>query len=385
MKFTPFKIAIDDAEIADLKHRLVRTRWVETVADAHWREGMDTDFLKKLVGYWLEDFDWREQENRLNMLPQFIGNVSGQDIHFIHQRGNGPAPMPLILTHGWPGSFVEMEKIIPLLTDPARFGGDPNDAFDVVVPSLPGYGFSSAPKTSGTGALEVADLWAELMGSLGYQRFAAQGGDLGAGVSSWLARRYPERVTGIHLNFIPGSYRPYLGEGARPLDADERNYQQRQAEWADLYGAYGRLQGTKPQSLAPGLNDSPAGLAAWIAEKFQAWSDCDGAIENAVSMDELLTDISIYWFTQTIGSSFRMYVEGRARPLSFERDEKIETPLGVALFPAELPMPPRAWVERSFNVQRWTMLSKGGHFAALEQPEMMAQDIRAFFRPLRAK
>lgn len=384
MQIRPFSIAIDDAALSDLQQRLGATRWRDGVAGAGWQEGTDSDFLQRLVQHWQTRFDWRAQESRLNRLAQFIAEVDGQSIHFVHQRGVGPAPMPLLLTHGWPGSFVEMQAIIPLLSDPASHGGDARDAFDVVVPSLPGYGFSAAPRHAGTGPFEVAGLWAQLMTGLGYERFGAQGGDWGAGVSTWLAWRYPQRVSGLHLNFIPGSYRPPLGEGQAPVSAEEQGFLDRVADWSQREGAYAQIQGTKPQSLAVGLNDSPAGLAAWISEKFHGWTDCAGVVQSAVSLDELLTNISLYWFTGSIGSSFRLYLESRRRPLHFQPGERVLPPLGVARFPAELPMPPRSWVQRVYDVQRWSEMPAGGHFAALEQPQALAEEIRAFFRPLRA-
>lgn len=384
MDIQPFHIAISDSELDDLRQRLARTRLPAGIDNLGWREGTDSDFLKKLLSYWQHQFDWRKQEARLNQLPQFMAQIGEQQIHFIHQPGQGPNPMPLVLTHGWPGSFIEMAEIIPMLADPASYGGDAQDAFHVVVPSLPGYGFSSAPRTTGIGTQQTAALWAELMRALGYEQFAAQGGDIGAGVASWLARNYPQRLVGLHLNFIPGSYRPYLASDQPAVTEQEQSFLDQVAAWAASEGAYGHIQGTRPQSLAMGLNDSPAGLAAWISEKFQAWSDCHGNIESGIGLDALLTDISLYWFTQSIGSSFRMYVEGRAAPFSFARGERILPPLGVALFPAELPMPPRSWVERSYSVQRWTTMPRGGHFAALEYPADLAADIRAFFRPLRA-
>lgn len=383
MQIRPFTVHIDDAALADLQQRLARTRLMPGVAGAGWDEGTDSQFLQRLLDHWQHRFDWRAQEARFNQLAHFTAEQAGQTLHFIHQRGNGPAPMPLILTHGWPGSFIEMQAIIPLLTDPGAHGGDPRDAFDVVVPSLPGYGFSSAPGVAGTGPYEVAGLWAQLMTALGYERFGAQGGDWGAGVSTWLAYRYPERVSGLHLNFIPGSYRPPLGDGQPAVTGEEQAFLDRASDWSQRLGAYGHIQGTKPQSLSVGLNDSPAGLAAWITEKFQAWSDCAGELESAVSMDELLSNISLYWFTGTIGSSFRLYLESRKRPLHFQPGQRVLPPTGVALFPAELPMPPRSWVERAYNVQRWTAMARGGHFAALEQPQALAEDIRALFRPLR--
>ncbi len=382
MTIQPFTLNIPQTELNDLTSRLAATRWIETIDEDDWREGTSLRFMRNLVGYWRDGFDWRLQESRLNTFSHFITEVDGQRIHFIHQRGKGPAPMPLILTHGWPGSFAEMLDIIPFLTDPARSGGNESDAFDVIIPSLPGYGFSPPPRKRGVGARQTAHLWAGLMDRLGYGRFALQGGDLGAGVSSWLARLYPDRVIGLHLNFIPGSYLPYI-EDDRPITEEEQEFLNRRAAWSNEQGAYGHLQGTRPQSPAFALNDSPAGLAAWIAEKFQAWSDCDGLIENAVSLDALLTNISIYWFTGTIGSSFRMYVEGRLDPLQLSAGERISPPLAMAHFPKELPMPPQSWVSRGYNLARWTSMPHGGHFAAMEHPRELAADIRSFFNTLR--
>ncbi|RDI07382.1 pimeloyl-ACP methyl ester carboxylesterase [Pseudomonas fluorescens] len=379
MLIEPFSIDIPDSALEDLRHRLLNARLPEPLAGQGWSEGMDMDVLRELLAYWSNTFDWRAQETVLNRLPQFVTHIDGQRVHFIHQRGVGPKPMPLILTHGWPGSFIEMQRIIPLLTDPARHGGDPADAFDVVVPSLPGYTFSAPFQQSGMGPYEVAGLWGELMSGLGYDRFGAQGGDIGAGVSTWLGVRFPERVTGIHLNYIPGSYRPPLGETEPALTEAETAFLQRAAAFADAEGAYGHIQRTKPQSLAVGLNDSPAGLLAWMGEKILSWCDDSPAIDR----EWLLTNVTLYWLTNCIGSSFRQYVEGGKRPLLFNDGERLKPPVGVALFPNELPMPPRSWVERCFNVDRWTVMPRGGHFAALEQPELLAEDIRAFFRGCR--
>lgn len=377
MHIEPFQIAIPDADLADLAARLARTRMPVLATGQSHAEGIDPDFLARVLAHWSNGFDWRVHEARLNRLPQYRAHIGADAVHFIHQPGTGPAPLPLILTHGWPGSFLEMERLIPLLADPGAHGGDPADAFHVVVPSLPGFGFSSAPANTGT--YETAALWRTLMEGLGYARFGTQGGDLGAGVSTWLGQRFPDQIIGMHLNWMPGSYRPPLEHGAAPAPTpDEAAFQQRAAQFTSEEGAYASVQSTKPITLAAGLNDSPAGLAAWIAEKFAAWSQ---DFEGTIGLDTLLTNISLYWFTQTIGTSFRMYVEGRARPLALL--ERIAPPLGVALLPAELPMPPRSWVERGFNLRRWTELPAGGHFAALEQPALLAEDIRAFFRPLR--
>ena len=383
MDIQAYKIHVEESMIADLKQRLRHIRWPRSLDDVSWDDGSSLVFMRRLMGYWQEQFDWMTQEARLNQLPQFLASIDDLLIHFVHQRGVGPAPFPLILTHGWPGSFVEMERIIPLLANPGAHGADPADAFDVVVPSLPGYGFSQAPDRSGFGSSRIAELWFALMSGLGYGRFGAQGGDVGAGVSTWLAHRFPQSVVGFHLNYISGGYRPPLGEGLPPVTAEEQSFLDTAAAWAAAEGAYAHMHGTKPQTLAYALNDSPAGLAGWIVEKFRGWSDCEGDVEQVFSLDALLTDISLYWFSGTVDASIRVYKENSLQPLHFRPRERVQPPLGVALFPRELPMPPRSWVERCHNVVRWTEMPKGGHFAAMEQPQLLAEDIRAFFRPLR--
>jgi pimeloyl-ACP methyl ester carboxylesterase len=383
MNLRHFEINIPDKQIEDLKRRVGTTRLPASVDAEGWADGTSLTFMRRLVDHWLNQFDWRVHEARLNRLPQYKATIDGLDIHFVHQPGRGPAPLPLVLTHGWPGSFIEMERIIPLLVDPAAHGGDPADAFHVVIPSLPGFGFSAPPTEPGVSARRVAELWLKLMNGLGYARFAAQGGDIGAGVSIWLARRYPEQIVGAHINYVPGSYRPPLDAGQPPVTAEEQAYLDTVAAWSGTEGAYAAEQSTKPQTLAFAMTDSPVGLAAWIVEKFRTWSDCNGDVERVFPMDELLTDISIYWFGRMLDASFRIYKENRHQPLTFDAPERVETPLGVAAFPRELPTPPRSWVERVFNVQRWTPMPKGGHFAAMEQPTLLAEDIRAFFRPFR--
>lgn len=383
MDIEPFQIHIDDRSLVDLKQRLETIRWPRSLDAEGWDDGASLAFMRRLMEYWQVQFDWRAQEARLNQLPQFRAVVDNLSVHFVHQRGLGPNPLPLIMTHGWPGSFVEMEKIIPLLADPLSHGGGPNDAFHVIVPSLPGYGFSQAPGRQDYSSSDIAGLWFELMSGLGYRRFGAQGGDIGAGVSTWLAHKHPEAVVGYHLNYISGSYRPPLGEGLPPITAEEQKFLDVAAAWAAAEGAYAHMQGTKPQTLAYSLNDSPVGLAAWIVEKFRAWSDSFEDAEQVFSFDTLLTDISLYWFSGTVDATLRLYKANRLKPLHLEPGERVEPPLGVALFPRELPMPPRSWVERGHNVVRWSEMPKGGHFAALEQPELLAEDIRAFFRPLR--
>jgi pimeloyl-ACP methyl ester carboxylesterase len=278
-----------------------------------------------------------------------------------------------------------MLKVIPLLTDPAGHGGDPSDSFDVVIPSLPGYGFSDRPVQRGMNVFRIADLCRRLMERLGYSRFGAQGGDWGASVATCLGLVYPQNLIGIHLNYIPGSFKPHLNSSSRELSAAELEFLDGQTHWNQIEGGYGQVQATKPQSLAYGLNDSPAGLAAWMVEKFRDWSDCDGEVQRRFTRDELLTNITIYWVTETINSSIRLYYEGRQRPMHFKEGERVNVPCGIARFPKEAPFPPREWVERGYDVQRWTEMPTGGHFAALEEPGLLVDDIRAFFRVLRQK
>lgn len=383
MQIEPFQITVPDADIDDLRRRIGATRWAPATPSPAWLQGVDSAWLRELAQYWAERFDWREAERRLNLQPQFLAQVEGQRVHFVHRRGVGPACYPLVITHGWPGSFFEFHALLDRLCDPAAFGCDPADAFDVVIPSLPGFAFSQAPVEAGTAAFQVADLWASLMRGLGYERFGAQGGDLGAGVSIALAVRHPERVDGIHLNFLPSSYEPASGAAQTPLTPEEEAYLQEKNAWGALEGGYAHMHGTKPQTAAASLNDSPVGLAAWIGEKFRAWSDCDGEVERVFSKDELLTNISLYWFTQSIGSAMQMYWENRLQPMRFAEGQRVVPPVGFARFPKEINHPPRSWLERTFNVVQWTDMPSGGHFAAMEQPDQLATEIRRFFRKLR--
>ena len=383
MDIQPFSIHILESTLSDLKARLLQTRWPDAIDGSGWSYGADLTYMKEIVDYWTTQFDWRAQEQAINEYSQFRAEVDGASIHFIHERGRGPQPLPLVITHGWPGSFVEMLKVIPQLADPASCGGDERDSFDVVIPSLPGYGFSSRATQPGMNAFSVAKLWVQLMNGLGYTRFGAQGGDWGASVSTCLGLQYPASVIGLHLNYIPGSFKPFLGAGARSLSETETAFLQAQESWSQAEGGYGHVQATKPQTLAFGLNDSPAGLAAWIIEKFRDWADCDGDVERRFTKDELLTNVMIYWTTQTIHSSMRLYYEARRRPLNFKETESVQTPCAIARFAKEAPFPPREWVERGYNVQRWTEFPSGGHFAAMEEPELLVEDIRSFFRPLR--
>ena len=383
MEVQPFKVQIPQTVLNDLTERLARVRWPDEIANSGWEYGPPLSYMQELISYWQSNFNWRAQEEAINELAHFRADVNGVGIHFIHERGKGPNPFPLIITHGWPGSFLEMRKVIPLLTDPAGNGGEAEDSFDVIVPSLPGYGFSDRATQQGMNAFAIADLWAQLMNGLGYQRFGAQGGDWGASVASCLGHAYSSNVVGIHLNYIPGSFQPFTGAGTHELSQAERAFLADSEEWWQAEGGYAHVQKTKPHTLAYGLNDSPVGLAGWIVEKFRDWSDCDGNVDGRFSKDELLTNITLYWVTETIHSSIRLYSETAKRPLRFARGERIEPPCGVARFQKEAPFPPREWVERCYNVQRWTEFPRGGHFAAMEEPELLAQDIRAFFRPLR--
>mgnify|MGYP000433368171 FL=1 len=383
MDVQPFKIEVPEETLADLKERLAQTRWPDELPGTGWDYGTNMAYLKELVDYWQNSFDWRAQEEAINRFSHFKADVDGLGIHFIHQKGVGPDPMPLVLTHGWPGSFFEMSKITPLLADPASHGGDASDAFHVVTPSMPGYGFSDHPTKPGMHVLRVSDLWVKLMkDGLGYDRFGAQGGDWGASVTAYLGFAYPENLIGIHLTSMVRPT-PYMGPGSTPLSQAEQALLKQREEWMQAEGGYSHIQGTKPQTLSYGLNDSPVGLAAWLVEKYRSWSDCGGDVESRFTKDELLTTITIYWAAQIINSSTRLYYETARHPWDMKQGERISVPAAMAVFPGEISLPPREWGERSYNVQRWTEMPCGGHFAALEEPERLAEDIRAFFRPLR--
>ena len=378
----PFLPPYSQSAVDDLRRRLQQTRWPETIFGAGSSLGVDREFLEDLCGYWMNTFNWKAQLDRLSTLHHYRYKAKEGSVHLIYEKGTGPSSMPLILTHGWPGSFLEMLKIVPLLTHPAAHGHGPADSFDVVIPSLPGFGYSDKPAQLGMNFLRIAEIWVELMGALGYERFAVQGGDLGAGVCTALGLGHSERIIGIHLNYIPGSYRPYLPSGTKPSGSEEL-FLASAAGWFDENGAYAHLQGTRPNTPSYALNDSPAGLAAWIVEKFRDWSDCDGDIYRIFTRDELLRNITLYWMTETISSSFRFYHEVRKAPLHFSADDFVHVPCAIAHFPKEIMFPPREWVQRGYDVQHWTELLRGGHFAALEQPETLAADIRDFFRTLR--
>lgn len=378
----PFKIAIDPRDIDDLKQRIERARWPSKIDGNSWTLGMDAAYLAAISDYWARRYDWQRAESDLNSVPNFRAVTDTGAIHFVQLKGQ-PNALPIVLTHGWPSTFAELLTLGDMLANPARHGASPADSFDVVIPSLPGYIFSSPPTAFGTNLFTIAEQWSDLMQALGYPRFLAHGGDFGAGVSTALGLRHEEHVLGIHLNYIPGSYQPHPPPQGSELSPDEAAYLARRDEWYDREGGYSHVQATKPDVLGPALNDSPVGLAAWILDKFRSWSDCNGDLNTRFTYDQLLTTLSLYWFTRSMPSAIRLYWEGRQHPLRFAAGERVRVPVGVAHFPREIPLPPRRYVERGFNVTRWTEMPKGGHFAAMEEPAALADDIRAFARPLR--
>jgi pimeloyl-ACP methyl ester carboxylesterase len=376
-----FTIDVPEAVLEDLRQRLARTRFPDQLEDAGWSYGTELSYLRELVRYWREEFDWRKQERALNRFDHYKTPINGLSLCFIHQRSKEPDAFPLLIAHGWPGSLFEFHKIIGPLTDPVAHGGKREDAFHVICPSMPGYGFSEAPRKPGFGIKQVAETNAALMAALGYTRYGAQGGDWGALATAYLARVAPERVAGIHVNMLVAGPPP----GKAPTDdvtPEELGWLAEMQSFRKHESGYQSIQRTKPQSLGYGLNDSPVGLAAWIVEKFAGWSDCHGDVESRFSKDELLTNIMIYWVTQSITSSMRLYCEtDRAR--SEAPEPRIEAPTATAVFPKELYKVPRAWAEAAYNLKRFTVFPSGGHFAALEEPEALVGDVRAFFREVR--
>ena len=379
----PFHIAIPEPVLADLRDRLARTRWPDASPADGWAQGTNLAYLRGLTEYWRTGFDWRKHEQRLNALPQFQAEVAGHRLHFVHVRGRGPKPLPLILTHGWPSSFAEFEKIIPLLTDPAAHGGDAADAFDVVAPSLPGYGFSARPAEPGMTTTVIAALWSQLMTRhLGYARFCAHGGDIGAGVTNRLGLYHAEVLHGIH---VMAALPPWLGPGAAPQSPAEWSYRAVLEAWEQDEEAYGHLQRTRPQTIAYGMHDSPAALAAWIVEKLRSWSDCGGDIGNRFTPDQLLTGLTIYWATETFGSSVRLYYDGARFSPPIGPDDRIRVPAAIALTTEAVNRVPRERAERSYtNIRQWTEFPRGGHFMAHEEPALLADDLRDFFRRFRS-
>ena len=380
----PFELKIPDTAIQDLRERLGRTRFPDQAPGEPWAYGTDLAWMRELVEYWQTKFNWRAQEARLNAFPQFKVELAGVDIHYLHVQGKGPNPMPLLLSHGWPGSVFEFLVLIPMLTDPARFGGDPADAFTVVAPSLPGFGLSFTAGQPRLGVEQMADAFASLMTDvLGYPRFATQGGDWGASVSSRLGFAHPDKTIGVHLNLLPLRRDPTRVLSAVPTP-EERRYLDELKHWIGEETGYATLQATKPQTLAFAMTDSPAGLAAWISEKFRTWSDCGGDVESVFTKDEMLANISLYWFTAAIGSSFWPYYARHHGPWPIPDGQTVDVPMGYCEFPTEIVRPPRSLAQRTFtNIQRWSVMPRGGHFAAMEQPEALAAEIREFYRPLR--
>ena len=377
----PFKINVEERVLIDLKQRLANTRWPGEITDSSWQYGTNLAYVKELCDYWLNEFDWRAQEQRINSFSNFVASVSGLNVHFIYEKGKGPNSIPLIITHGWPSTFAEMVDIIPMLTDPASHGGNESDSFDVIVPSMPGYGFSEKPSSPGVNPRVIAQMWVDLMTeTLGYEKFVAQGGDWGAAITTALGTNHSDSVDSIHLTM--SSTGTDVPEGVQ-LSADEKKFLQHRAWWQEEEGAYGHIQRTRPQTLTYGLTDSPAGLAAWIVEKWRVWSDCDGDIESRFTKDQLLTHLTIYWVTQTIESSIRLYYEsGKMEPV-LPFGQKAKVPTSYAFFPVEISYPPREWLERFFDLKRYTKMTSGGHFAATEEPQLLVQDIRDSFRFLR--
>jgi len=378
-----FEIAVSEDELTDLRERLSRTRWPDQIPGSEWGYGTDLAYLQELCEYWREKFDWRRQEALLNQHDHFRTEIDGQPLHFLHARSKVEGALPLLITHGWPGSVFEFYKILGPLTDPEAYGGSAQDAFHVVCPSMPGYGWSGPTRATGWDVRRVAEIEAKLMARLGYARYGAQGGDWGAMVTTQLGLLDRDHLAGIHLNMVVAGPPAGVDDPMQGVTPEELPALGAMGEFQKNETGYQRIQGTKPQTLGTGLNDSPAGLASWIVEKFRTWSDCDGDVERRFSKDELLTNIMIYWTTQTINSSVRLYCESMRSGLFGAARERVEVPTGCAIFPKEIIRPPRRWAEAAFNVQRWTLFPSGGHFAALEEPEALVGDVRAFFRELR--
>jgi pimeloyl-ACP methyl ester carboxylesterase len=378
----PYRIDVADDVLADLKDRLARTRWPDQIPGTEWEYGANLATVQDLCRYWQDEFDWRAAEAQLNEWPQFETEIDGVHLHFIHARSPHPDAFPLIITHGWPGSVAEFLKILGPLTDPPAHGGDASDAFHVVAPSMPGYGFSGPTTRRAVDIRTVAELNAALMARLGYSTYGAQGGDWGAAAATQLGFLDAEHVAAIHLNMVtarpPDRENPTAGVQPDEMDGITDLEKFRKDETG-----YQAIQGTKPQTLAYGLTDSPAGLAAWILEKFRTWSDCGGDVFSRFTRDELLTNITIYWVTGTINASTRMYYESMNSGRFIVARDRVEVPTGAAIFPKELFRPPRAWADASYNIVQWTRMPSGGHFAAMEEPDRLVDDVRSLFRRVR--
>jgi microsomal epoxide hydrolase len=376
----PFRVDVPDAVLTDLRDRLTRTRWPDQIPESGWGYGTDLVYLRDLCESWRTSFDWRKQEERFNRWPHFLTDIDGQQVHFIHARSPEPDALPLIVTHGWPGSVAEFLDVMGPLSDPRAHGGDPADAFHVVCPSIPGYGWSGPTREPGWDVRRVSEAWKALMARLGYERYGAQGGDWGAIISSDLGLVDAEHLAGIHLNMLL-AFPP--ADGGGELSAQEQADVAALTEFLQTGTAYQEIQGKNPQTLGYGLTDSPVGLASWIIEKFWAWTDNNGNPEDAVSRDELLTNLTVYWVTNTINSSIRLYCESQRSGRFGPAGARVDVPTGAAVFPKEILRSPRAWAEKAYDLRRYTRFDRGGHFAALEEPDLLIEDVRAFFRELR--
>jgi pimeloyl-ACP methyl ester carboxylesterase len=372
----PFRIDVADDVLDDLRRRLGQTRWPEAELVDDWSQGAPLAWIQDMCTYWADGYEWRARESRLNRFDQFTSTIDGLDIHFVHQRSPRPDAKPLVITHGWPGSIVEFHKVIEPLANPTQHGGEASDAFHVICPTLPGFGFSGKPTETGWGVERIADAWAVLMARLGYDRYFAQGGDWGSAVTRSIGARHAEHCEAIHIT---------LAMGTRPrLEGDPKPDELRAMKGGEHYQAwdsgYSKQQATRPQTLGYGLADSPAGQAAWILEKFWAWTDCDGHPENVLNRDELLDNVMFYWATNSATSSARIYWESFGKA----RGGHISVPVGVAVYPKEIVTPVRSWMEADYpNIVHWSEQPKGGHFAAFEQPELFVDDIRTCFRQFR--
>lgn len=375
MMTKPFEVKVPQSVLDDLRRRLSETRWPDEIITSGWEYGVNLSYMKEICRYWMSEFDWRKTETEVNSYPNFLMEIDGHSIHFLHIKGKGKSKLPLLLTHGWPGSFLEFMKVIPLLTE------DENFSFDLVIPSVVGFGFSKAVTKPGCDNAYIANIWYRLMQQLGYEKYGVHGGDIGSGISTRLALKYPQHVTGLHLNYVSDSYRPYKKEPGKPI-AGEEDYFKGLEEWASKEAAYTYLQATKPITLAYGLNDSPAGLCAWILEKMYSWSDHNGEHEEAISKDEILANVTLYWITQSIHSSVRIYNENSQNPMVFGVNDFVKVPVAYANFPKEISRPPKPYLTKGYNLKRWTDMESGGHFAALERPELLAKDLKDFFSSL---
>ena len=380
MEISPYTVAVPDQVLADLNNRLTNTRWPDAIPNAGWGYGTNLDYMRELVAYWRDEFDWRAFEARMNAFPQFTASIDGQNLHFIHVKSPSPDAVPLLLLHGWPSTPAEFLKLIGPLTDPAAHGGRAEDAVDLIIPSLPGFAFSGPTAEAGWHPARIADALAELMTGLGYEKFFAHGGDWGSIVASQLGLRHPERVGGLHLTFL-------VTGGLRPEDGDPTEEEARLASEQATYSmteiGYLVLHASKPQTIAYSLVDSPVGLAAWIVEKLNAWTDHDGDLESVLTKDEILANITTYWVTATGGSSGRLYFETAIAGMMGPAAERVEVPVAVAIVPRELYRATRRIAEHHYNVVRWTPQPKGGHFPAVEQSELLVTDIRESLRELR--